>query len=133
MFRPANLILSIAVILVIICAALFVVTSVALHSFNLAWDVARGAASPFGLNSWLAVILSVVGYLLVPVLIGLMVTESLTRFVERRCNQRRPCRPTLRVILHRVHVTQRLLAGRVARTMDPVIPVAAHDVEAYRS
>jgi hypothetical protein len=84
MFRPANLILFIAVLLVIICAALFVVTSVALHSFNLAWDIARGATSPFGLNSWLAVILSVVGYLLVPVLIGLMVTESLTRFVERR-------------------------------------------------
>jgi len=84
MFRPANTILWIAVALLIICSVLFILSGVSLHSFNLAWDIARGASSPFGYHNWLAVVLSVLGYLFVPVFIGLIVTEGLTRFVQRR-------------------------------------------------
>jgi hypothetical protein len=84
MFRPANTILWIAACLLIACSMLFVLCALLLHSFNLAWDIASGTSSPFGHNCWLAVVLSAVGYLIVPVLIGLAVTEGLTRFVERR-------------------------------------------------
>lgn len=77
---PWRLLLSVLTV----TAALFLIAGAATGDFGRAWDVLAGSRSPWGAWSWLTAPLSVLGYLFLPVLIALGVTDGVARYTRRR-------------------------------------------------
>ena len=65
-------------------SVLFVIAGLAMNDFERAWNILIGATAPFGRDSALGVALSVLGYLLIPAVVGLVVADGIVRFTRKR-------------------------------------------------
>jgi predicted RND superfamily exporter protein len=52
--------------------------------FQRAWEILLGLRSPYGQASGLGVVLSALGYIAVPTVIGIGIADGVTRFTRRR-------------------------------------------------
>lgn len=68
-----------------VTAAVFIASWVVMDGgFQRAWEILLGVRSPYGEASGLGVVLSALGYLLVPAVIGIAVADGVARFTEHR-------------------------------------------------
>ena len=56
--------------------------------FQQAWEILLGIRSPYGQASGLGVVLSALGYIAVPTVIGIGIADGITRFIRRRLQTR---------------------------------------------
>jgi hypothetical protein len=69
----------------VLTAIVFLIAGMVMKGgFELAWEILLGIHTPFGDESALGVALSALGYLAVPTIIGLVVAEGITSFIEYR-------------------------------------------------
>lgn len=71
----------------VVTAIVFVVSCVVMAKHggtHRAWEILIGVRSPVGHDSELGVALSVLGYAFVPIAIGLVVTDAVTRSIRKR-------------------------------------------------
>lgn len=52
--------------------------------FQRAWEILLGLRSPYGQATGLGIVLSALGYIAVPTIIGIGVADGITRFTRRR-------------------------------------------------
>jgi predicted RND superfamily exporter protein len=70
-------------------AVVFIACWVAMDGgFQRAWEILLGLRSPYGQASGLGVVLSALGYIAVPTVIGIGVADGITRFIRRRLQTR---------------------------------------------
>lgn len=68
-----------------VTAAIFLASWVVMDGgFQQAWEILVGLRSPYGQASGLGVVLSALGYIAVPTMIGIGVADGITRFTRHR-------------------------------------------------
>jgi hypothetical protein len=75
----------------VLTGAVFLASCLALHGhggFHRSLEVLIGARSPFGDASGLVVVLALLGYALVPTVIGLAAADAITRFTRKHLTTR---------------------------------------------
>lgn len=80
-FLPRAILVGVAVVTAIV----FVIAGLSFDDFKRAWDTLTGQASPFnGEDSGIGLVLSALGYIVVPATIGLAIADGVTTFTRKR-------------------------------------------------
>jgi hypothetical protein len=84
--RPSHVPYVFGFTLLAITTAIFLIAGWKIHNFDLAWNILAGSSSSFTKVSWITLPLGILGYLLVPCLIGIVVGTFVQKMVRSSLN-----------------------------------------------